>query len=108
MFFQSFQSFEGISKGDNIFQRSCSTADLSVSGNPLRQSSAHIGAETEKNIAIKIHLARVVTFIFIVNQRYVIATFRENRFNADMILILFLEFRLCHMRGDRCKTFKAD
>ena len=80
----------GISKGERIFQWSCSTADLNVSGSPLRQSSARTCAEAEKSIAIRIALARFVSFIFIVNQRYVIATFRENRFNADMILILVL------------------
>ena len=79
-----------------------------MSGNPLRQSSAHSGAETEKNIAIRIHLARVVTFIFIVNQRYVIAAFGENRFNADMILIFVFQFLFCPMRGDRCKASVTD
>ena len=67
-----------------------------------------MGAQTEKNVAIRIQLARFTSFIFIVNQRYVIAAFGENRFNADVFLILFLELLFGHVRGDRCKAFEAD
>jgi hypothetical protein len=43
-----------------------------------------------------------------VNQRYVIAAFGENRFHADMIFILFVEFVFCPVRGHRCEAFEAD
>src|SRR5712672_4591154 len=97
-----------MSKGDRIFQWSCSTADLKESGSPSRQSSAPACAETEKSTATTVPLMRFVSFIFMVHQRYVIAAFGEKRFNADMILILFLEILFRHVRGDGGKTIKAD